>query len=179
MSGCFLGEVADRGLGLHDVALQRRARGVRAQHVLREVRGVVLFAAVVVGAGLEDDLLDAAVGAAARRQEVHRADDVVLVRAALGGHHGVDHQPGVDDRVDLGGLHDPADQRVAVGDLDPLGALELDLRRTAIDADDRLDIGILLEALGQAAAPVGRQAGDEDALRAHPNHTLRRLPTMS
>src|SRR5439155_6327293 len=57
---------------------------------------------------------------------------------------------------------------VRVGDPDELGAFELDLRRRAVDADDRLDLGILLELLREAAAPVGRQPGEKDPpTRAH------------
>ena len=38
----------------------------------------------------------------------------------------------------------------------------------------------LLERLRDAAAPVRRQPGDEDAhRRAYPNHTLRRVRSMS
>ena len=39
---------------------------------------------------------------------------------------------------------------MAVGDLDPLGSLQLDLRRPAVDADDALDLGVLLQRLRQA-----------------------------
>src|SRR5204863_7602418 len=72
-----------------------------------------------------------------------------------------------------------AAQRVAVRGLGPCGPLEIDLRRPAVGADDRLDLRVAFEALGEAAAPVGRQTRDEHPFRAHPNHTLLRLPTMS
>ncbi len=66
---------------------------------------------------------------------------------------GVDHQARVDDGVDLGGLHDPADQRVLVRDAHELGALELARRVLGVDADDRLDRRVALERLARAARP--------------------------
>ena len=56
-----------------------------------------------------------------------------------------------------------------------------DARIARVDADDDLDVGPLLERLRDAAAPVGRQSGDEDAHRraAYPNQTLRRVRSMS
>ena len=44
-----------------------------------------------------------------------------------------------------------------------------------------LDVGPLLERLRDATAPERRQTGDEDAHRgaAQPNHTLRRVRSMS
>ena len=176
--GIAVAEVLDGRLGLDDVLLQARARRVRAAHRLGEERGVVLLDAVVVRAGLEDELADAC----ACGEHVHGPDDVVLVGEPRRGDRAVDDQPGVDDGVDLGRLDDPADERVRVGDLDELGAQQLDLRRAPVDADDRLDLGVALERLGDPAAPVGRQAGDQDPLRrrgAHPNHTLLRSPSMS
>ena len=95
------------------------------------------------------------------------------------GHDRVDDQARVDDGVDLGRLDDAADERVRVGDAHELRAAQLDLRRPAVDADDRLDLRARLERLRQPAAPVGRQPGDEDPPRGHPNHTDRRRPTMS
>ena len=91
----------------------------------------------------------------------------------------VDDEPRVDHRVDLGRLDDAADQRVRVGHAHELGAVQLDLRRAPVDADDRLHGGVALERLGEPAAPVRRQAGDQDPLGAHPNQTLRRSPSMS
>ena len=104
--GVALRELAHRLLGLHDVALEPGAWRVRAPHLLREEGGVVLLGAVVVGGALEDELAHRRVGAGARGQDVHRADDVVLVRESRRGHQRVDDQPCVDDRVDLGGAHD-------------------------------------------------------------------------
>jgi hypothetical protein len=101
------------------------------------------------------------------------------VREARAGDDRVDDQARVDDRIDLGGLDDAADVRVRVGHPHVLGALQLDLRRPAVDADDRLNRGLALERLREAAAPVGRQPGEQDAPGAHPNQTLRRSPTMS
>ena len=173
------GELAHGALGVDDVALDRRAGGVRAVHGLGEEGRVVLLGAVVVGAGLEDDLADGVALSPARGEHVHRAHHVVLVGQPRAGDDRVDHQARVDHRVDLGRLHDPADERMRVGHAHVLGAVQLDLRRAAVDADDRLDRRVALERLGQPAAPVRRQPGEQDPLRAHPNQTLRRSPSMS
>ena len=167
-------ELAHGALGVDDVALDRRARRVRAVHRLGEERGIVLLGAVVVRAGLEDDLAHRVALAPARRQHVHRADDVVLVGQARAGDDRVDHQPRVDHGVDLGRLDDAPDERVRVGHAHVLGAVQLDLRRAPVDADDRLDGRVALERLREPAAPVRRQAGEQDPLGAHPNQTLRR-----
>ena len=103
--GALLGEVADSRLGLDDVALDPRGGRVRAAHGLREEGRVVLGRAVVVRRGLEDEAAHAR--AAARGQDVHRPDHVVLVRLARAGGDRVDHQAAVHDCVDLGGLDDP------------------------------------------------------------------------
>ncbi len=77
-----------------------------------------------------------------------------------------------------------------VGDLDELGAFELPGRIAGVDADDRLDFGERLERLGEAAAPVAGEAGDQHpaALRtlsddldavAHPSQTDLRRETIS
>ena len=79
---------------------------------------------------------------------------------------------------------------VLVGDLDELGALELAGRIAGVDADDRLDLGERLERLSEPAAPVARQAGDQNpaAVRAlgddldpvaHPSQTDLRRATIS
>src|SRR5919107_226749 len=62
--------------------------------------------------------------------------------------------------------------------------MQLDLRRPPIDSDDGLHLRVALEGLGDAAAPVRREARDEDALggrrgAGHPNHTDLRSPSMS
>jgi hypothetical protein len=77
-------ELAHRALGVDDVALDRRARRVRAVHGLGEEARVVLLGAVVVGAGLEDDLAHGVALAPAGGQHVHRAHDVVLGEPAAG-----------------------------------------------------------------------------------------------
>ena len=94
--------------------------------------------------------------------------------------------PRVDHGVDLRRADDPLQQRVLVGDLDELGALELERRLARVDADDRLDLLEALERLRQAPAPVGGEAGDQDAAarlgltRArYPNQTLLRSPSIS
>jgi hypothetical protein len=157
-------EIGDRGFCLDDVALDRRARDVRAPHGLVEEGRVVLLGAVEVRRGLEHELAHRALRAAASRQDVHRPDDVVLVCLAWGGRGRVHHQAGVDHRVDLGRLHHPAQQRVLGPDLHILGPLELDARLLVVDADDRLDRGIGFERLGQPSPPVGREPRYEDAL---------------
>ena len=178
-----LGEAAHGGLGLDDVRLHPRARRVRALHRLGEEGGVVALAAVVVRGGLEDDLAHRRVRPAAGGEDVHRPDDVDLVRAPRRRLRGVHDQPRVDHRVDLRRLHDPPQQRVLVADADELRALELARRVLGADADDRLDLGVALERLGEPPAPERGEAGDEDAPRArrlvHPSHTDRRLATMS
>ena len=73
----------------------------------------------------------------------------------------------MDNRVDLGGLQDFDDERVADVGADELGALELDGGLLEIDADDRLDAGVLLEALSETTS---QEAGDpryQDALSGH------------
>ena len=57
-------------------------RRMRALHVLREEGRVVALAAVEVRGGLEDHLAHRRVRPAARGEDVHRPDDVVLVRDA-------------------------------------------------------------------------------------------------
>ena len=68
-------------------------------------------------------------------------------------------------------------------DAHELGALERHPRVVRVEADDDLDVGPLLERLRDAAAPEGAQAGDEDThaqlLSPQPNHTLRRVRSMS
>ena len=101
----------------------------------------------------------------------------------------VDDQAGVDHRVDPRRPHDPLDQRVLVGDLDELGALELAGRVARVDADDRLDLGEGLERLGEPPAPVAGEARDQDATRGarlgsvaargHPSHTDFRFFSIS
>ena len=170
-------ERLDGALCLDDVLLDRRARRVRPAHLLGEVRGVVALAAVVVGRGLEHDLADRGVRPAAGREHVHRPDHVVLVRGARGGERGVDDQARVDHGVDVRRPHDPLEQRVLGADAHVLGPGQLAGRVLGADADDHLDVPVQLERLGEPAAPVGRDAGDQDA--GHPSHTDRRLPTMS
>ena len=51
--------------------------------------------------------------------------------------------------------------------------------RCRVDADDDIDVVSFLELLGQAAAPEGPEARDEDPHAAYPDHTLRRDRNMS
>ena len=88
---------------------------------------------------------------------------------------GVHDEPRVDHGVDLGGAHDPPDQRVLVRDADELGALELAGRVLGVDADDHVHRGIALERLGEPPTPVGGQPGDEyPAALGHRRHLSRR-----
>ena len=52
----------------------------------------------------------------------------------------------------------PAEDRVGLVGADVLGALELDLGLVAVEPDDDVDVGICLEALGDAAAPERARA---------------------
>ena len=92
---------------------------------------------------------------------------------ARGRARGVHDQAAVDDRVDLGRLDDPPQEGVLGSDADELGAVELARRVAVVDADDGLDLLVLLERLGEPAAPVGRQAGDEDAPGGHGQRAAR------
>ena len=182
--GAALGEVVQRSLGLHHVALDRCARRMRSPHALVEEGGIVLLAPVEVGGGLEHHLANGRIRAAARGEDVHRPDHVVLVR--LGGTRGggVDHQPRIHDGVDFGRIHHPAQQGVLSPHLHVLGALELHLRLEVAHPDDDLHLVEALERLGQAAAPVGGDAGDQHPARilagsGHPNQTDLRVASMS
>src|SRR5262249_27715648 len=128
---------------------------------------------------LEDELADRRVGPGAGGEDVHRPDHVVLVGRPRRGDDRVHDQPGVDDRVDLRGTDDPLDQRVLVRYADELGSLELAGRVLAVGPDDRLDRFEALERLREAAAPVARDAGDENPSAAHPNQTDRRFASIS
>ena len=79
--------------------------------------------------------------------------------------------------------HDAGEDRVRRVGPHELRALERHARVLRVEADDDLDVRSLLERLRDATAPVGAQTGDEDA-HAHqflsqPNHTLRRVRSMS
>jgi hypothetical protein len=137
---------------------------VRALHPLGEEGRVVLLAAVVVRRRLEHDLAHGRVGPRAGGEDVHRPDHVDLVGRARRGGRRVDDQARVDHGVDLRGLHDPPQQRVLGADADELRPLQLQGRVVGRDAHDHLDGRVLLERLGQLAAPEARQARDEDAL---------------
>ena len=164
-------------LGLDDVALDRRPRRMRPAHRLGEEGRVVALAAVVVGRRLEDHLAHGRAGPAAGGQDVHRPDHVVLVRLARRRGRRVDDQARVDHGVDRRRVHDPLEQGVLRSDADVLRALELARRVAGTHPDDHLDLRVALERLGEAPAPVGREAGDEDP--AHPSHTELRCATMS
>ncbi len=165
--GMALGELVHRRLRLHDVLLDPGARLLRPAHRLVEEGRVVRVAAVEVGRGLDDHLANRRVSAGARGEDVHRPHHVVLVRLGRRGHRRIHHQARVDHRVDLRGLHHAPQERVLGADLHVLGALELDGRLLVVHSDHGLDLGERLERLGEPAAPVGREARDQDALRVH------------
>ena len=87
------------------------------------------------------------------------------------------------DGVDLGGADDAGEDRVRRVGPHELGALERHPRVLRVEPDDDLDIRPLLERLRDATTPVGAQPGDEDthaaSLPPQPNHTLRRVRSMS
>ena len=67
-----------------------------------------------------------ALGLARSGEQVHRADDVGLVHRPLRSPGRVDHQEGVQDRVDLGCTHDARQDRVALVGAYVLRPIELD-----------------------------------------------------
>ena len=154
-------------------------------HRLGEVGGIVALAAVEVRRGLEDELAHRRVRAAQAARMFIVPIDVVLVRGTRRRGGGVDDQARVDHGVDVRRAHDPLEQRVLRPDAHVLRARQLAGRILGADADDHRHGRVALERLRQPAAPVGRQAGDQDPaaacarLRAHPSHTERRRPTMS
>src|SRR5436190_1843932 len=176
----LLGEFRHRSFRVQDVALDRRVGRMRTAHLLREERWVVLRGAVEVRRGLEHELAYRRFRAAARGQDVHGPDHVVLVGEARTRGRGVDDEPRVDHGVDLCRLHDAPEQRVLGAHAHEFGALELARGVLGVDADDHLHVWIRLERLGEAAAPVGGETGDEYALAgSHPNHTELRFSSMS
>ena len=118
------GEVADVALDLEQAALDPAADGRGAPVVLAEPHRVLRRAAVDEGRRLHDHVAHRAARRRRGGEEVHRADDVDLVQQPARHLGGVDDQEGVDDRVDLGGLHDAAEDRVVLVAADVLGALE-------------------------------------------------------
>src|SRR3546814_699572 len=119
--------------------------------------------------------------------DVCSSDLVDLVDLARAHLRGVEHQEGVHDRVDPGGLHDAGEDRVALVAAHELGALKGDRGLVAVEADDDVDRRVSLEGLGDPAAPEGAETGDEDALahaatRTRPTHggaACRRAPPGS
>ena len=67
------------------------------------------------------------------------------------------------DGVDLGGLHDAGQDRIALVGAHVLGALEGHGGLGRVEAHDHLDVGIPLEGLRHAAPPEGAEAGDENS----------------
>ena len=176
-----VGEVADERLDLEQRSLDRRGRGPGARHVFAEAVRVGLARAVDETRALQHDLAHRTPGRARGREQVHRADHVDLVQRATRRARGVDDEVRVHDRVDLRGAHDAGEDRVRRVGAHELGAFERCARIARVDADDDFDVGSLFERLREASAPVRRQSGDEraHAVPAYPNHTLRRLRSMS
>ena len=93
----------------------------------------------------------------------------------------VDDEVRVHDRVDL-----RRRARCARGSSDDESVRTNSVRSSGIrgivrvDADDDLDVGPPFERLRDTAAPIRRKSGDEYAhCRGYPNHTLRRVRSMS
>ena len=181
--GIVLGEVVQIALGLEQRALDARLRRMRAGHLLPEPHRVLPRRAVDERRRLHDDLAHGATGGAGSGEQVQRADDVDLVQGPAAHARRVHDQERVQDGVDLGRLHDAVEDRVRLVGLHVLGALELDAGLLGVDADDHVDVGVLLQCLRQSPAPEGAEAGDEDAAthrrNRYPNQTLRRWRNIS
>ena len=84
------------------------------------------------------------------------------------------------DGVDLGGLHDPAQDRVGLVPPDELGSLEGDRGARGPDTQDDVDVGVGLKRLDHAPTPERVRTGDEDSpAHGQPNQTLRRSRSIS
>ncbi len=156
-----LGEVADVALDRLQAAFERCPRRPGAGGVLTEPHRVLRGAAVDHRRGLDDHVAHRRRGGRRRGEQVHRADHVDLVHRPPRHLCRVDHQEGVDDRVDLGGTHDAAEDRVVGVDAHVLGAFQLDGRLGRVQPDDDLDVGVGLECLRHATTPEGAEAGHE------------------
>jgi hypothetical protein len=161
--GVVLGEVLHQRLDLDERALEAGPDRSRARGLLAEPGRVVLRRPVDVSRGLDHHLADRRARRARRGQEVEAADDVDLVEHPARDVDGVGLEEGVDDRVDLGGSHDPAEDGVLLVRADELGALEGDPGLVRPQAEDHLHVGLGLEGLGHPPAPEGVKPGDEDA----------------
>ncbi len=162
--GVVPGEVPHQGLGLDEGALERVGRRRRPGHRLAERVGVPRAGAVDEARGLDDQRAHRRPRRSRCRQQVQRPDHVHVLETGGGPERRIDHEPGVDDRVDVGGRDDAVEGRVGVvGDPDVVGPGEGDRRLGAADADDDLDLGVVLEGLGHAPAPEGVGARDQEA----------------
>ena len=102
-----LGEVADERLDLEQRPLDARVAAPRVRVMSsRKKYGSCVVRAVHERRALHDDLAHRAAGRAGRREQVHRADHVDLVQRPPADRRGVDDEVRVQDRVDLGGVHD-------------------------------------------------------------------------
>ena len=182
-----LGEVADVALDRLQAAFERCPRRPGARGVLAEPHRVLRGTAVDHRGGLHDHVAHRRRRRRRRGEQVHRADHVDLVHRPPRHLCRVDHQEGVDDRVDLGGPHDPRQDGVVRVDPHVLGAFQLDGGLGRVQPDDDLDVGVGLECLRHATTPERAEAGHEHATgarlrvrgRVHPNHTERRRRSIS
>ena len=124
-----LGEVTHEPVGFDQRALHAVPHRARAGGVLLEGVRVAGGGAVDQGGGLDHDVAHRRAGCSGRSQEVHRPDDVDLVHGPPRHRGGIRDHEGVEDRVDLGRLHDPVHDGVGLVGSDELGALEGDRRR--------------------------------------------------
>src|SRR3954453_9911350 len=105
---------------------------------------------------LEDEGGHGNIRSRATGQQVQRADDVHLVRAARVHVEGIDSRERVYDRVDADRTHQLADQRVADVELQVIGAPEVVAGLADVDADDLGDARVIHQALNEQCAPPPR-----------------------
>ena len=174
------GEVAHVALDLEEAPLDHAARRLGAAGLLGEPHRVLRRGAVDERRGLHDHVAHRRARRRRRGEQVHRADHVDLVHRARRHLRGVDDQEGVDDRVDLGRLHDAGEDRVALVAAHELGALELRRSaRTVSRPTMTSTVGSASRAWAtrppqKVASPVTRTR-----LPTHPNQTDWRCRSMS
>ena len=117
-----------RRFGLDAGTARRRSRAGWPAACPRGRCRVLLGRAVDEAGRLHHHVAHRRAGGAGRGEQVHGADHVDLVHGAAGHRRRVDDQEGVHDRVDLGGPHDAAEDRVGLVGADELGPLERDRR---------------------------------------------------
>src|ERR1700733_2133406 len=173
--GVVVGEVPDERLDLDEGTLEwgphRAGAGVR----LTEPRWVPLGRTVDVGRGFDHYMAHRRTRTSGRRQQVEGSDDVDLVKYGARYTDGVGLEEGVHDGVDLGGLHDAAENGVLLVGADELRAVEGYFRVADPEPEDHLHIGSPLESLSHPAAPECVEPGDENASwhRSDPRPSIR------